>query len=143
MSRAEAAIESTQRELDEAQGRLDERIGILSARLKEMYQEGNVSYLEVLLEAADFRDFLVRLHLLEKIAEQDMVIVDEIEAERQQIENKGRSRSKTAGISFLEETKHKRNELEIQRMIAAIMASLKQKGTIEKALSELEQNSML
>jgi len=141
----EAAIEKTERELKEAEARLQERVEILSVRLKEIYQQGNVDYLEVLLEATSFRDFLVRFHLLEKIAEQDMQLVDEIEAERQKIANKKADlevkRQELAGLE--RETRLKREELEQKKVEKEqLLAALEtEKATIERALKELEQAS--
>jgi len=141
----EAAIEKTERELEEAEARLQERVEILSVRLKEIYQQGNVDYLEVLLEATSFRDFLVRFHLLEKIAEQDMQLVDEIEAERQKIANKKADLEvKRQELASLErETRLKREELEQKKVEKEqLLAALEtEKATIERALKELEQAS--
>ena len=141
----EQGIAETEEELEDAEARLEERIEILGTRLQEIYKQGEVNYLEVLLEATSFRDFLVRYHLLETIADQDMDLVGEIEAERQEIalqkekleadRNELASLAKRAqeSIQALEDKKGEKKE---------IMASLEtEKASIEKGLSELEQAS--
>ena len=141
----EQAIRQTEKELAAAEEKLEERTGILAERLKQIYQQGDVSYLEVLLEATDFRDFLVRYHLLEKIAEQDMQLVEEIEAEREKIaqkqaelEEKNRQlasleQEAQANMAVLEQKKGEKK---------ALMASLAtEKAVLERGLAELEQAS--
>jgi len=141
----EENISETEQELEKAEARLQERIDIFSVRLKEIYQMGNVNFLEVLFEATSFRDFLVRFHLLEKIAEQDMQLLDEIEEERDQIARKKEElEAKRQELAQLERaTRLKHEELaqqknEKENLLAALET---EKATIEKALDELEQAS--
>ncbi len=78
----EAEIRSTERELSSAEDRLEHREDLLQKRLRVIYERGNVGYLEVLFEAKSFADFLTRVHYLNNIAEEDMLLVEEVEAER-------------------------------------------------------------
>lgn len=78
----------TEEELEEAQGKIDEKNEVLSARLRTMYKNGNVSYLEVLLGAEDFTDFISRLDLVQKIADQDVSLLRYMQEQRDIIENK-------------------------------------------------------
>ena len=141
LTQTEKEIEITEEELAEAQARLEERMGVLADRLKEIYQQGDVNYLEVLLQATSFRDFLVRYHLLEKIAEQDMELIDEIEAEKQEIERKKADLEiKRQELALLErDARANREQLEQQKAEKqSLMAALEtEKETIEKALKEL------
>ncbi|NLO89861.1 MAG: peptidoglycan DD-metalloendopeptidase family protein [Clostridia bacterium] len=141
----EKDISETEQELKEAEARLKERLDIFSVRLKEIYQMGSGNFLEVLFEATSFRDFLVRFHLLEKIAEQDMQLLDEIEEERDQIaRKKEKLEAKRQELAQLERaTRLRHDELaqqknEKENLLAAIKT---EKATIEKALDELEQAS--
>jgi len=141
----EEAIETTEEELADAEARLEERTQVLAVRLKEIYQQGEVNYLEVLLQATSFRDFLVRYHLLEKIAQQDMQLVEEIEAERKVIEEKKADlEAKHRRLASLEEEAKSNMELlekkkgEKQVLMAALET---EKEAIERGLAELEQAS--
>ncbi|HBT20864.1 MAG TPA: peptidase M23 [Peptococcaceae bacterium] len=141
----EENIAETEKELEKAEERLQERIDIFSVRLKEIYQSGSVNFLEVLFEATSFRDFLVRFHLLEKIAEQDMKLLDEIEKERDKISRKKvELEEQKRELAQLERaTRIKREELAQQKNEKEnLLADLRtEKATIEKALEELEQAS--
>ncbi|NGQ95682.1 peptidoglycan DD-metalloendopeptidase family protein [Brevibacillus sp. SYP-B805] len=66
-----------QEQLDQAEERVAKREGLLKSRVKSMYERGNVSYLEVLLGAADFGDFLTRMQGLQLILEQDTRILED------------------------------------------------------------------
>lgn len=141
----EQQIATTEIELEAAQKRLDERTEVLGSRLKEIYKQGEVSYLEVLLESTSFRDFLVRFHLLETIAEQDIDLVEEIQAERKVIADKKAAleANKAKLISLKEEAQAKMELLkEKQAEQKAIMDALEtEKQAIEKGLAELESAS--
>ncbi len=78
----EAEIRSTERELGRAEDRLEQREDLLQRRLRVIYERGNVGYLEVLFEAKSFSDFLTRIYYLNNIAEEDILLVEEVEAER-------------------------------------------------------------
>ncbi|MGI9952197.1 peptidoglycan DD-metalloendopeptidase family protein [Moorellaceae bacterium AZ2] len=82
---AQARVDQAAAELAQAEAAQEKRINLFRQRLKEIYQNGQVSYLEVLLQSASFSDFLVRMELLGKIAENDMRLVEEIKAERERI----------------------------------------------------------
>jgi murein DD-endopeptidase MepM/ murein hydrolase activator NlpD len=84
IDRLEKQIEETtqraaeaQEQLDQAEERVAKREGLLKSRVKSMYERGNVSYLEVLLGAADFGDFLTRMQGLQLILEQDTRILED------------------------------------------------------------------
>ncbi|MGQ9532833.1 MAG: murein hydrolase activator EnvC family protein [Desulfotomaculales bacterium] len=87
---AEADLAQAEKDLARAEAEHKERLNILADRLRAIYKNGSVSTLEVLLRSASFTDFLVRFDLLQKIAEQDVALLQEIEARRQDIEAKGR-----------------------------------------------------
>jgi len=144
-AKTEEAIEQTEAELEEALARLEERTEVLKARLTEIYKQGEVNYLEVLLEATSFRDFLVRCHLLEKIAEQDMDLISEIEAERAAIEKqKAKLENDKANLVALEQRASENlKQLEQKKgEQKQIMAALEtEKAAIERGLRELEQAS--
>ncbi|MGO1368597.1 murein hydrolase activator EnvC family protein [Senegalia sp. (in: firmicutes)] len=84
----EEDIVTTESELEEAQGKIDEKNEVLSARLRTMYKNGNVSYLEVILGAEDFTDFISRLDLVQKIADQDVSLLKFMQDQREIIEDK-------------------------------------------------------
>lgn len=138
-------IQVTKKDLERAQAAMEERCAILAQRLKSIYQNGEVSYLEVLLDSASFADFLSRFDLLQKIADQDVVLIKEIEKE-QQIINTRKIELETAYLqveSVKQETQQKQAYLKQQTAEKEqALAKIKQdKAAVEKALNQLEQDS--
>ncbi|PKM82338.1 MAG: peptidase M23 [Firmicutes bacterium HGW-Firmicutes-14] len=80
-------VETVRRDLKDAEKRLTERTAVLNVRVKDIYMNGKVSYLEVLLSASSFSDFVTRFEFLSRIVKQDTELVETIEAERRQISN--------------------------------------------------------
>lgn len=87
MGALQGAITVAARELEKAEKNLQERTEILHERLRDIYTEGDVSFLEVLLQSRSMSDFLTHFDLMQRIAEQDVKLMKELAAERDQIEN--------------------------------------------------------
>ncbi|MCM3081999.1 peptidoglycan DD-metalloendopeptidase family protein [Brevibacillus agri] len=68
---------STQEELSEISLRLAERESILRARVKVLYEQGNTTYLDLLLGSKNFGEFLIRLENIQMIVNQDNQILEE------------------------------------------------------------------
>lgn len=81
-------IEKSQTELAAAEERVKERDILLKQRLKMMYEQGEVQYLEVLLNATSFSDFLERFDTLSIIFQQDTEILRKNKADRDEIDAK-------------------------------------------------------
>ncbi len=86
-----------------------------------MYEQGEVSYLEVLLGASDFSDFLSRLDIVNSIVDLSRKLADELEAKKQTVEQ---------AKLFIEDAK---KATEADKAEAAT-----KKGEVEAKKSELE-----
>jgi len=93
IARTEDNLRRTAEELDAAIARVEARNELLRARVRLMYTNGAVTYLDVLLNATSFTDFLDRFRSLSLIVEQDRQILEDnirdkemIEAHKAQIE---------------------------------------------------------
>jgi len=86
ISTTENKIAATQAEIENKQRDYDGRMAIFNNRLKEMYQYGNVSFLEVLLQSSDLSDFLTRFEYLKYIANNDQKLLDEVSAIKASLE---------------------------------------------------------
>jgi len=64
--------------LNAKKAEMTERIKIYKKRLRNIYENGQVNYLEVLLGAKDFGDFSSRMYLLQKIIQSDLDLVASI-----------------------------------------------------------------
>lgn len=65
---------------------LEEQETITSSRLRALYKKGSWGYIEVLLRANSFYDFLSRLIFISRLHEQDEEIWQEIDEKREEIE---------------------------------------------------------
>jgi len=84
----EEKLLQTGEELQAAEERLASRDKLLQSRIKLMYTNGSVSYLDVLLNATSFSDFLDRFDSLQSILGQDRNILENHKQERALIEEK-------------------------------------------------------
>lgn len=82
----EEEIARAKEALAEAEAALAEKETLFKRRLRNIYERGYVSYLDVLLGASSFSDFLTRFNNLKIIADNDQRLVDEVRAERDRVE---------------------------------------------------------
>ena len=73
----EAELQKAGEELEKAEEQVKERDALLQSRLKLMYENGAVSYLEVLFSATSFSDFIDRFDSLQSILSQDRSILEQ------------------------------------------------------------------
>lgn len=69
-------IAKTQLELDEANKNLEAKKEILGNRVKSMYMDGKISYMEVLLNSKDMEELIKNNQTITAIAESDKKLVD-------------------------------------------------------------------
>lgn len=85
LDRALAALEETEEELEKTEAELEENDKVLRQRVRAMYESGPVSYLEVLLSAKSFSDFLNRYEMLQRVVAKDAELVAECERQREEL----------------------------------------------------------
>lgn len=85
LAAAQGRVQQVTAELQQAEAAQESRMNILRSRLKDIYQVGQVNYLEVLLKSTSLEDFLVRVELLANVARGDIKLIDEIKAEKAKI----------------------------------------------------------
>ncbi len=78
ISETEEKIAFTETEIDNKQRDYDGRLAIFNQRLKELYEYGDVDFLEVLLHSSSLSDFLTRFEYLQYIARNDQALLDEV-----------------------------------------------------------------
>ncbi|WP_346353439.1 murein hydrolase activator EnvC family protein [Azotosporobacter soli] len=88
LSQTESQIEANKVILVQAEGRLAERSKVLDKRIRDIYQNGQLSYLDVLLGASDFGDFTTRMDLLKRVINRDVELIVKVKAERQLVMQK-------------------------------------------------------
>ena len=79
-------IDENQEVLTEKKAKMEGRMKIYRQRLRDIYINGQINYLDVLLGAKDFSDFSSRMFLLQKIISRDLAMMDTIMKETAEIE---------------------------------------------------------
>ncbi|MBQ3379982.1 MAG: peptidoglycan DD-metalloendopeptidase family protein [Clostridia bacterium] len=81
----ETQISEKQTEIDELQIKLDNQIAQFKGRVRVMYEDGESSYLEVLLESTSYFAFLTRMEFVTSIMERDNRLIDDMKATSAQL----------------------------------------------------------
>ena len=87
-TRTRRKISVQQKDLQAAEERIVAREKLLESRVRLMYTDGAVSYLDVLLSSTSFTDFLTRADSLKTIVDQDQHLLDEHKADKQLVVDK-------------------------------------------------------
>ena len=79
-------IDKNSAQLNKKKAEMEGRMEIYRTRLRDIYENGQINYLEVLLGAKDFGDFASRMYLLQKIIRSDLDLVDMVRQEAAEIQ---------------------------------------------------------
>jgi peptidoglycan hydrolase CwlO-like protein len=77
-----------QRQLDELDKDYDKQSDRLGKRVRDIYINGQISYLDVLFGAKDFGDLLTRMDLLKRVVRDDYELVHTVLTEQAEIEQR-------------------------------------------------------
>ncbi len=140
-----AKLEAATKELEAAKAKREVQYETLKERIKVMYEEGDIGYLEVLLNAKDFSDYLNRMEYINRIMDYDNNLladfqateqlisdkVDEIEAYKQQLE------------SLAAQQQAKKIELDgkVAEKLDLISKLSKDEATYNQQLSDLQEDN--
>ncbi|CAM4501718.1 murein hydrolase activator EnvC family protein [Paenibacillus typhae] len=86
IDQTEENLRESSTKLNEIKLRIEERRTWLESRIRFMYTEGEVSYLNVLFSSTSFGNFLERINVIQDIINQDRMILSEEEKDRVLIE---------------------------------------------------------
>ncbi|MGB9977065.1 murein hydrolase activator EnvC family protein [Thermovenabulum sp.] len=81
-------LEQTKQDLKNAENALQNQKQSLASRLVAMYKAGPVDYIEVILSASSFSDFLTRLDMVRRIVDYDKDLLDNYKAIREEVNQK-------------------------------------------------------
>lgn len=84
----QAKLADTRRDLEAAQDKVEEQKEDLNVRMKALYMMGPVDYIEVLLSATSFSDFLTRLDMVKRLIDSDKQLLAEFKAKKELVEKK-------------------------------------------------------
>lgn len=79
-------IEDSEKKIKEAQSKYDEQKELLDTRLVVAYEQGETSYLDVLLSSENIVDFISNYFYISELATSDTELMDSLQKEKQEIE---------------------------------------------------------
>ena len=82
LQQTEDGIAQADDKIASAQLDLNERTAILAKRVRDIFENGQISYLEVLLGAKNFEDFVNRLEVIKKVINNDSTLIASISKQR-------------------------------------------------------------
>ncbi len=131
--------------LAKAEKSLAERTRILNKRIRDIYQNGQVSYLDVLLGATDFGDFTTRADLLKRVLAQDATLITKVKLERELVTQKKAEleRDRLAILELEKVAAAKKNVIESRRneREQVLNSAVYERDTAERAYQELQETS--
>lgn len=84
----QAKINDNQIKLAQKKAEVEKRKKIYSKRLREIYINGQINYLDVLLGAKDFGDFSSRMYLLQKIISSDIDMLTQLQKAEAEVKSR-------------------------------------------------------
>lgn len=91
----EDMIDSLENELDdatdkliEAENKLDEYLKLSKTRIRNSYEQGSASYLEIIAGSKSIYDFISKIEIVKQISEKDNSVIKEVEQSREVIASK-------------------------------------------------------
>ena len=138
-------ITLNERQLAEAQKRLEGRESVFYKRVCDIYINGRLSYLDVVIGSKDFSDFANRLEVLKRIIDSDITLINEIKKERADIEaHKQKLEADRAKLVELEKSAlAKQAEIEQKKAERNVVLQKAQndRATAMQAIEELNASS--
>ena len=118
---------------------------VLDKRMRDVYKNGQISYLDVLLGATDFTDFTTRLDLLQRVVRQDIDLVEQVKAERQLILDKKaeleNEQQQIGQLKTLATQKKQQVEAKKASQQAVLNSAVNERDKADQAYKELQETS--
>ena len=83
---AEKKVEEAQETIKEKTGEIEKFQGKLSSRMKDMYRNGELNFVDVLLNSATFEEFSSNVFLLDRINANDSQLIEQTKAAKEELE---------------------------------------------------------
>ncbi len=78
-------LEDAETKLDEAQDKLDECLELSKARIRNSYEQGNASFLEILAGCKTIHDFISKIEIVKQITEKDNAVINQVKQSKETI----------------------------------------------------------
>ena len=121
IDKKQAEIDELNGKIDEMQSKIDDRKSGMSKRLRTMYKNGSVGFIDIILDSRNFSELLSNLSMLQKIYKSDRSTLNSLE-------------------KISKELNHTKKELSAaQQAMASSQSELKdKKGELDKVSAQLE-----
>lgn len=143
LNETQARLEKSQKELEEATRIREQQHDTLKKRIRVMYEHGNNGYLDVLLSAEDFGDFLTRVEYTNRLMEYDSNMLAEYERAEHIIRENVKSIEKDKKAIEDIKAQQQEKQAELDKKITEKNAIVKQldanAATYEAQIAELQQ----
>lgn len=152
-------ISENEKKLEEQQKAYDENSELLDERLVTIYENGSVSYIDLLLSSSSLTEFISNYYLISELASYDLELLEKIQEEQRQIEEikKSLENDKTEVEKLKSEKEVKTQELNAKKQekeeyiddlegeAKSLQADLaqfeKDKAAIDKRLEEIANSN--
>jgi murein DD-endopeptidase MepM/ murein hydrolase activator NlpD len=136
-----ARLEENEEKLERTEADYKKKTGQLGQRVRDIYVNGQISYLDVLFGAKDFSDLMTRMDLLKRVLKQDYDLVQIVLAEKEEIERTKSSLEKDKAIQAEQEQKARaardEREVKVAKRKAIIDRMKNDKAVIDAQYDEL------
>ncbi|MFZ7101693.1 MAG: murein hydrolase activator EnvC family protein [Peptococcaceae bacterium] len=145
LAAAEEHLVNAQREINDKEAEVSARSLILGNRLKQIYQQGDINYLEIIFQSTSITDFLTRFEFLQKITNNDLNLLAALSEERTILENKRINleniKVHLAALKSTQEKKHQQMQIASAKRQDLVKQIESQKEAYEQMLDELADQS--
>jgi murein DD-endopeptidase MepM/ murein hydrolase activator NlpD len=145
ITEAEAELDQLEADLEEAEKKVEEQNENLNARLRNMYKNGSVGFIDVLLNSGSFSEFLTNLSLVQKIYSSDKDVLeslqdayDEIDAKKKEVEAAKEELTTSKSVAEEEKADLESDKSSLEKKKSEIAASTKE---TQKMLAKLEADA--
>jgi len=134
-----------QEEVTQKQEELEGRQENLRKRVRSIYEEGQVSYLEVVFQSTDISDFISRIEYMGCLVENDQKILDDIRIQKDELDEK-----KQQLIAKMDEAQKLKEQAEAARIYldsskakkeVALVENKKDQEQLSEQIDKLEKDS--
>ena len=124
IDKKQAEIDELNGKIEEMQAKIDDRKSGMSKRLRTMYKNGSVGFIDIILDSRNFSELLSNLSMLQKIYKSDRSTLNSLE-------------------KISKELNHTKKELRsVQHAMASSQSELKnKKGELDKVSAQLESKA--
>lgn len=147
VSTLEGDLEQAEIQLDEAEKKLNEYLEISKTRIRNSYEQGSASYIEIIAGSKSIYDFISKIEIVKQISEKDNEIINQVKqskatilTKKKEIQSNKEQQEKT--LSSLENKKQSLNkkQSESNKLIDEMNSSEEAtKRAIKKAEAEEEK----